>query len=190
MVLPSYPLGKEVAEGDEISQHQQDPVTASDLPEPESTAGWIDLPRHPPRSAPTPKGVIGAIARTVQKIPACVWVVNQHTEEITVVVSKYRPNRLFSGGGISASTTGAGLNFTTTTFLGPASKKTLAPRHQDRERSMAVFPLWTRKEGFGVISVFTGPEQVLYIENDRVPLGATAYFENKPDLRIREYDSR
>jgi hypothetical protein len=57
------------------------------------------------------------MVRTVQKIPACVWVVNQHTEEITVVVSKYRPNRLLSGGGINASTTGAGLSFTTTVSL-------------------------------------------------------------------------
>jgi hypothetical protein len=55
---------------------------------------------------------------------------------------------------------------------------------------MAVFPLWTRKEGFGVISIFTGIEQTLYIENDRVPLGATAYFENKPDLRIKEHKGK
>jgi hypothetical protein len=49
---------------------------------------------------------------------------------------------------------------------------------------MAVFPLWTRKEGFGVISIFKGPEKTLYIENDRIPLGATVYFANKPDLRV------
>lgn len=55
---------------------------------------------------------------------------------------------------------------------------------------MAVFPLWTRKEGFGVISIFTGSDKTLYIENDRVPLGATAYFDNRPDLRIVEYKSR
>jgi hypothetical protein len=35
--------------------------------------------------------------------------------------------------------------------------------------------------------VFKGPEQILYIENDRVPLGATVYFANKPDLRIVKY---
>ncbi|KAJ5142529.1 uncharacterized protein N7515_001316 [Penicillium bovifimosum] len=69
-------------------------------------------------------------------------------------------------------------------FVGPASRKTLAARDQGRERSTAVFPLWTRQDGFGVISIYKGAEQILYIENDRVPLGATVHFEDKPDLRI------
>lgn len=47
-----------------------------------------------------------------------------------------------------------------------------------------MFPLWTRQEGFGVITVFSGPERSLFIENDRIPLGAMAYFTGKPDLRI------
>lgn len=54
---------------------------------------------------------------------------------------------------------------------------------------MAVFPLWDRSEGFGVITIFKGPEKSLYIENDRVPLGATVYFVNKPDLEVQEYGS-
>lgn len=52
---------------------------------------------------------------------------------------------------------------------------------------MAVFPLWTRKEGFGVISIFKGPEKALFIENDMIPLGATVYFVNKPDLKIVKF---
>lgn len=52
---------------------------------------------------------------------------------------------------------------------------------------MAVFPLWTKKDGFGVISIFTGPDKMLYIENDRVPVGSTAYFRNKPDLAVVPY---
>jgi hypothetical protein len=72
-------------------------------------------------------------------------------------------------------------------FVGPASKKTLAARDQGDESNIAVFPLWTRKEGFGVISIFKGSERTLYIENDRIPLGATVYFANKPDIRIVEY---
>jgi hypothetical protein len=52
---------------------------------------------------------------------------------------------------------------------------------------MAVFPLWSREDGFGVISIFRGPARELYVENDQVPLGATVYFANKPDLRIEEY---
>jgi hypothetical protein len=35
-----------------------------------------------------------------------------------------------------------------------------------------------------VISIFTGPEKTLYIENAFIPLGATAYFTNKPDLDL------
>lgn len=50
-----------------------------------------------------------------------------------------------------------------------------------------MFPLWTRKDGFGVISVFKGPEQRLFIENDQVPLGAMAYFTGQPDLSIVNY---
>jgi hypothetical protein len=52
-----------------------------------------------------------------------------------------------------------------------------------------MFPLWTRKEGFGVITIFKGPDKTLFIENDRIPLGSTAFFEGKPDLKIVEHES-
>ncbi|OQE34599.1 hypothetical protein PENCOP_c017G01337 [Penicillium coprophilum] len=159
-------------------------IAAVDLKEPEMMA---DVPRYPPRREPTPKGIFGAAVRKLKNIPPCVWVVNLHSEEITVVVSKYKPNRLLTGMGLSASPNGVGVNFEMTTFVGPASRKTLAAQDQGRDNSTAVFPLWTRKEGFGVISVFKDPEKILYIENDRVPLGATVYFANKPDLRIVKY---
>ena len=76
------------------------------------------------------------------------------------------------------------------TFLSPATRKTLAPQVSGHEGSIAVFPLWTRKEGFGVISIFKGPDKILYIENDRVSIGATAYFTNKPNLRIVGYNDK
>lgn len=60
------------------------------------------------------QGIFGALSRTVRKIPPCVWVVNEHSEEITVVISKHRPSRLWSGADLNASATGAGLNFSTT----------------------------------------------------------------------------
>ena len=53
--------------------------------------------------------------------------------------------------------------------------------------AMGVFPLWTCSGAFGVISIFTGPEKKLYIENDKIPIGATAYFKNEPNLAIVEY---
>ncbi len=54
---------------------------------------------------------------------------------------------------------------------------------------MAVFPLWTLRGAFGVISIFTGPEKKLFIENDMIPIGATAYFNKEPNLAIVEYQT-
>ena len=69
-------------------------------------------------------------------------------------------------------------------YVGPATMKTLSPELYDPDRSRAIFPLGTRKDKFGVVSIFIGADRVLYIENDQVPVGATAYFRNRPDLRI------
>ncbi|KAK4207351.1 caspase domain-containing protein [Rhypophila decipiens] len=146
------------------------------------------------------EGLIGGMIRTIKHVPPFVWVVNEHADEITVVVSKYRPTRLLSAMGVDANTTGAGLNFETTAFTSPATQKTLEgylsptqsrdnPWETTSEATpMARFPLWTRSEGFGVISIFVGKERTLYIENDQIPLGATAYFRGKPDLAIRLYN--
>lgn len=60
------------------------------------------------------QGTLGAIFRTLTRIPPEVWVVNEHTEEIVVVVSKYRPNRLLTGGGLNVSTSGVDMNLSTT----------------------------------------------------------------------------
>ncbi|EKJ71892.1 hypothetical protein FPSE_07895 [Fusarium pseudograminearum CS3096] len=154
---------------------------ASDLPSPESVEGYDDLPRYPPGS-PVPKGYGGALIRTLKGIPPCVWIINQHDEDITVVVSKYRPNRLLSGAEVNASATGGGLNFSSTTYLGPATTKTLVPETESREGSVGVFPLWTRKNGFGVVTIFKGSDK--YIENDRIEAGATGYFIDTPNLKI------
>lgn len=141
-------------------------------------------------------------------IPSCVWVINQHEEEITVVVSQYSPNHTLKGVNVEGSATGGGLGFEMTvctatlnyfsritdqgpqTFPSPATQKTLASRKCGRRASMTTFPLWTRKDGFGVISIFTGPRKVLYIENDRIPTGATAYFMNEPNLRLVSYHGK
>lgn len=60
------------------------------------------------------QGTFGAIVRSVKGIPPCVWVVNEHSEDILVIVSKYRPNRILSGGGVNVSTTGVGLDLSST----------------------------------------------------------------------------
>ena len=72
-------------------------------------------------------------------------------------------------------------------YMGPATTKTLAPEIENKQASLAVFPLWTRNDGFGVISIFKGSEKLLYIENDRIPAGATAYFRNTPNLTVVPY---
>lgn len=41
----------------------------------------------------------------------CVWVVDEHDEDILVVVSKYRPNRMLTNGDVTMSTTGASIDF-------------------------------------------------------------------------------
>ncbi|BCR94917.1 uncharacterized protein AKAW2_11963S [Aspergillus luchuensis] len=148
-----------------------------------------DLPDLPPHLIPETNGLVGQALRVIQGIPACVWVVNEHTEAIAVVVSQYRPSRLWTDAGLNASTTGVGFDLSTTTFTPPATRKTLAPAAPAPKQSIATFPLWTRRDGFGVITVFVGATQTLYIENDRIPIGATTYFRNEPDLHIQEYGS-
>ncbi|KAH7232938.1 caspase domain-containing protein [Fusarium tricinctum] len=160
------------------------PIAAADLPTPESVEEWKNLPALLTHNT---KSFIGSIVRTFQGVPPCVWVINQHIEEITVVVSRYRPTRLLAEAGVNASAAGGGLNFGTTTYQAPATRKTLIPQVLDRERSIAVFPVWTKRDDFAVISIFTGPEKNLYIENDRVLVGSTAYFRNKPDLIVEAY---
>ncbi|PYH90098.1 hypothetical protein BO71DRAFT_463592 [Aspergillus ellipticus CBS 707.79] len=149
-----------------------------------------EFPGLPPHLLSKSRGIFGQALRTIRSIPPCVWVVNQHTEDITVVVSQHRPSRMWSGTSLNISTAGAGLDLSTTTFTSSATRKTLSAAVPGKEASTAVFPLWTRRDGFGVISVFIGPDQKLYIENDRISIGATAYFRNEPDLYIVEYSTR
>ncbi|KAK2051830.1 hypothetical protein LY76DRAFT_688178 [Colletotrichum caudatum] len=165
-------------------------LRAEDVPLVEEMVQHQDIPLRSPYLEQAARGNIGAFIRRAKGIPACVWVVNEHDEDISVVVSKYRPNRMLSSGGVNVSTTGAGIDLSSTSFLSPACKKTLAARSEGKDASTGAFPLWTWKEGFGVISIFKGPNKELYIENDRIPLGATAFFSNKPDLRIVDYDGK
>jgi hypothetical protein len=67
--------------------------------------------------------------------------------------------------------------------------KFLAPKAQSIEGCKGMFPLWTRRAGFGVITIFTGPDKKLYIENDQIMAGTIAYFTNSPNLRVVSYKS-
>ncbi|KAJ4229242.1 hypothetical protein NW757_014078 [Fusarium falciforme] len=140
---------------------------------------------------PEAKSVSGLI-RKWKGVPPYVRVVNKHDEEILVVVSKHRPGKQLTEIGVDASAAGGGANFACSTFQYPVCKKTLAPYNEtgDNNGIMGIFPLWTRKEGFGVVSIYKGPQRKLYIENDQIPIGATAYFSNTPNLELFDYEGK
>jgi hypothetical protein len=52
-----------------------------------------------------------------------------YNEEITVVVSKYAPDRQLSGGGINASATGGGLNINATVRRNKTRKREVTTAH-------------------------------------------------------------
>jgi hypothetical protein len=79
-----------------------------------------------------------AMIRRARRIPPCIWVVNQHTEEITVVVSKYRPNRILTGIGVSAAPTGAGLSFSTAVWSGRSQSFSSSPQTFELIDSLAL----------------------------------------------------
>jgi hypothetical protein len=131
---------------DGTSEHQA-AVSPTKLPPPELVTDKLDIPSLPPGLDPAPKGVISGIIRAYQKVPPCVWVVNQHTEEITVVVSKYRPNRILTEGGINASFPAAGANLSATVglpillpykrtkLLTPTTTDLPKPRHEENSHT-------------------------------------------------------
>jgi hypothetical protein len=146
---------------------------------------------------------VTAVIAAIKKTPLCIYVVNLHIESIWVVVSRHRPSRMFSGVGVNASTTGGGLNFTTAVlphpslrdrmstytqqmYTLPASQKQLAPATEGPDRSRATFPLYNRSDNFGVITIYKGKDKELFIV-DRVPMGATVFFENNPDLKVVKF---
>lgn len=92
----------------------QQPLTAAELPLPEETKEWKGLTSYLQERAAASKRLLDAGIRIMKGIPPYVWVINEHDESITVVVSKYRPNRLLIAGGLSKFSTGAGFNFETT----------------------------------------------------------------------------
>lgn len=72
------------------------------------------------------------------------------------------------------------------TFVTDGTEKTLMPQHQDPDRSIAAFPFWTREDGFGIISIFIGPDKKPCILNDQVRMGARVYFRGGPDLFLED----
>lgn len=154
------------------------------------------------------QGWLGYMNRAARGIPARVWVVNQHSEPITVVVSQSRPNWDLDEFRVEGSAVGAslGLHYTVRLSLSgkltgidsadsglkmwdsKATKKVCHPTDSGSGGLKYRFPLPTRRDGFGVISIFVGSEEMLVVENDRIPLGATAYFLHGQDLKLQDYN--
>lgn len=124
-------------------------------------------------------------------------------------MSKLRPSRLWTGSELNVSATGGGVTFSTEvrrlwyllqaicllnaynalkqTYALPTTKKTLGPYTNGQSPVTAIFPLWNRKEGCGVVCIYLGKEERCFIMNDQVPIGATAVFTGQPDMEIIEY---
>lgn len=66
----------------------------------------------------------------------------------------------------------------------PATKKELCTMEENPDGCKATFPLWTRKDGFCIITIFKGSSKDAIIANDRVAAGATAYFKGHANLEI------
>ena len=159
-------------------------VTVEALPTPEEMERKIESPYVLPR------GWLGHINRAARGIPAQVWIVNQHSEPITVVVSQFRPNWTLDDFKVEGSATGAALGLHYTMWDSKATKKVCQPTDSESGSLKYRFPLPTRRDGFGVISIFAGRKETLVVENDHIPLGATAYFVDGRDLRIQDYSGK
>lgn len=77
-----------------------------------------------------PQNVFGRLSRTLKKVQPFVWIVNQHSEPITVVVSQFGPNWELSGVGINASATGAGFDLSLSVRVCVTSSAISSPSFQ------------------------------------------------------------
>jgi hypothetical protein len=73
-------------------------------------------------------------------------------------------------------------------FALPATRKTLRPSAEGVASATGTFPLWNRRQDYGVVTIYVGSEERLSIAHDRVPMGATAVFKGLPDLEIVGYE--
>jgi hypothetical protein len=64
----------------------------SQLPAPEVLEEWSEISAELKNVANVEaKGMLGGIMRTLKGFSKCVWIVNQQSEEITVVISRSTP---------------------------------------------------------------------------------------------------
>ncbi|KAI1445636.1 hypothetical protein F5Y02DRAFT_122571 [Annulohypoxylon stygium] len=127
------------------------------------------------------RGPLRAAFRRIKGTPPGIRVVNLFNEGILVSVSPFRPPRLWSGADFGASAAAVNVGFETTAWFVNPTKKTIPPSGH------ATFGLPNRGDGFASVSVSTSNGEQ-NIENDRVPLGSTIYFNGGPDMDRDDYD--
>ena len=88
--LSSSSPGKDLMLATEETKPEQTPVTASELPTAERTSDWGALSSYFQGSTTGIPESSDTTVRDAMPIPPHVWVINKHTEDIIVVVSKYR----------------------------------------------------------------------------------------------------
>lgn len=111
---PEYESEHGTTEAEEEGELDLQAVVAPNLPTPETVEEWRSLSRYLGGTSVEAKSGIGHFTRFVTRVPPYVWVINQHNEDITVVVKKFSPNRQLSSVKVSASPAGGGVNFGST----------------------------------------------------------------------------
>jgi hypothetical protein len=110
---PSKSPGKDPIPAAKETKLEQTPITASELLTPEKTGDWESMSSYlhgPAAGVPESSDPVQA----VKAMPPHIWVINQHAEDITIVVSKYRRGHRLSGATPDTSDTGGDVKFSNT----------------------------------------------------------------------------
>lgn len=74
--------------GREEGELDQQAIPALNLPTPEATEEWGSISRYLAGAAAEAKSGFGQFVRFVKRTPPYIWVINQHDEDITVMVNR------------------------------------------------------------------------------------------------------
>ncbi|KAJ3525402.1 hypothetical protein NM208_g11655 [Fusarium decemcellulare] len=140
------------------------PTKGSDLPTPETTAKWKAISEY-----------FQSLDAEGVDTPPHVWVINEHAEEINVVVSTQKIFEVTLGDDTNQG-------FGSATFVGPAMRKTLGPWPGEVDNSAAVFPLWAADAKHYHLSIIQGQKTGHFLT---ISPGSWAYFpDDSEEMRI------
>lgn len=170
-------------------------LPAVDLPEADDSSSASSSLRPRSLRPSPPEGHRGPKRPFLQKLykffrrpPSCIWVRNNASEDIIVVVSKFGPFRTLAGAELTGSPAGGGLKFDIDSFAVGATRKTLQPEDVSSETTAtARFPLWSRFAETAVVSIYRASDGMVYIENDQVPAGGLAIYSGSPNMKLYNF---